>query len=186
LIVQQQPQQQEGTPDVAAVPTKEEPRRIDPIVVTATMSPTSLEKLGAAVTVITGEEITNLNFDRIEDVFRQVPGVQVQSSGSPGKATSLSIRGGIPARAGPGRWRTQPHPGRDRYRRDHHRFDRAHRDRPRPAIDALRCGRHHRGGQHHHQEGPGLAQRQRVGGGRQLQGVSRAGDVQIMEASAGT
>ena len=65
LIVQQQPQQQEGTPDVAAVPTKEEPRRIDPIVVTATMSPTSLEKLGAAVTVITGEEITNLNFDRI-------------------------------------------------------------------------------------------------------------------------
>jgi outer membrane receptor protein involved in Fe transport len=42
------------------VPTKEEPARIDPIVVTATMSPTSLEKLGAAVTVITGEEITNL------------------------------------------------------------------------------------------------------------------------------
>jgi vitamin B12 transporter len=107
LIVQQQaqqeppPQQQEreGTPDVATVPTKEEPRRIDPIVVTATMSPTPLEKLGSAVTVITGEEITNLNFDRIEDVFRQVPGVQVQSSGSPGKATSLSIRGGGPQRA---------------------------------------------------------------------------------------
>src|SRR5262249_50762793 len=37
LIVQQQPQQQEaqqqeGTPDVATVPTKEQPRRIDPIV----------------------------------------------------------------------------------------------------------------------------------------------------------
>ena len=89
-------QQQEGTPDVAG---KEEPRWIEPVVVTATMVPTSLEKLGAAVTVITGEEITNLNYDRIEDVFRQVPGVQVQSSGSPGKATNISIRGGGSQRA---------------------------------------------------------------------------------------
>src|SRR5262245_62557307 len=92
-------QQREGTPDIAEMPTKEEPRRIDPVVVTATMTPTPLERLGAAVTVITGEEITNLNFDRIEDVFRQVPGVQVQTSGSPGKTTTLSIRGGGSQRA---------------------------------------------------------------------------------------
>src|SRR6266436_2338110 len=64
------------------------------LVVTATMVATPQAQLGATVTVVTGEEITQYNYDRIEDVFRQVPGVQVQTTGSPGKATSLSIRGG--------------------------------------------------------------------------------------------
>ncbi len=86
--------QPEGAPDVGSVRGKEEVRRLEPVVVTATMVATPLEKLGAAVTVITGDEISQYDYDRIEDVFRQVPGVQVQSSGSPGKATSLSIRGG--------------------------------------------------------------------------------------------
>jgi len=86
--------QQAGTPDVATVPGKDEARRLDPVVVTATMVATPVEQLAATVTVITGDEITQYNYDRIEDVFRQVPGVEVQTSGSPGKATSLSIRGG--------------------------------------------------------------------------------------------
>ncbi len=86
--------QQEGTPDVPGVPGKEEARRLDPVVVTATMVATPQEKIGATVSVVTGDEITQYNYDRIEDVFRQVPGVEVQTSGSPGKATTLSIRGG--------------------------------------------------------------------------------------------
>jgi vitamin B12 transporter len=86
--------QQEGTPDVPGVPGKEETRRLDPVVVTATMVATPQEKIGATVSVVTGDEITQYNYDRIEDVFRQVPGVEVQTSGSPGKATTLSIRGG--------------------------------------------------------------------------------------------
>jgi vitamin B12 transporter len=81
------------------VPGPEEPTRLDPVVVTATMVPTPLERLGVAVTVVTGDEITQYNYDRLEDVFRQVPGVEVQTSGSPGKTTSLSIRGGGPQRA---------------------------------------------------------------------------------------
>jgi len=86
--------QQPGTPDVATIPGPDEPKRLDPVVVTATMVPTPLERLAATVTVITGEEITGYNYDRIEDVFRQVPGLEVQTSGSPGKVTALSIRGG--------------------------------------------------------------------------------------------
>jgi vitamin B12 transporter len=93
-LAQQMTLQQEGTPDIANVPGKEEARRLDPVVVTATMVATPQEQLGATVTVVTGDEITQYNYDRIEDVFRQVPGVQVQTTGSPGKATSLSIRGG--------------------------------------------------------------------------------------------
>jgi vitamin B12 transporter len=84
----------EGSP-----PQAQEPYRIEPVVVTATMTPTPPERLGSAVTVITGDDITGKNYDRIEDVFRDVPGVQVQTSGSPGKATTLSIRGGGSQRA---------------------------------------------------------------------------------------
>jgi vitamin B12 transporter len=80
-------------------PREQEPQRLEPVVVTATMAPTPQERLGAAVTVITGDDISRYNYDRIEDVFRDVPGVQVQTSGSPGKATSLSIRGGGSQRA---------------------------------------------------------------------------------------
>jgi vitamin B12 transporter len=84
---------EEGTPDVGTVPGPDELRRLDPVIVTATMVPTPLAQTAATVTVVTGDEITQFNYDRIEDVFRQVPGLQVQTSGSPGKATSLSIRG---------------------------------------------------------------------------------------------
>jgi len=90
-----QPQStEEGTPDIANVPGPAEARRLDPVVVTATMVPTPLGQTAATVTVVTGEEITQYNYDRLEDVFRQVPGLQVQTTGSAGKSTTLSIRGG--------------------------------------------------------------------------------------------
>ena len=89
----------QAAPDAGSPPGEQQAYQIDPVVVTATMSPTPREQLPVAVSVITGAEITKYNYDRLEDVFRDVPGVQVQTSGSPGKATSLSIRGGGPQRA---------------------------------------------------------------------------------------
>ena len=86
--------EQEGSPDVPSAPGAEEARRLDPVVVTATMVATPQEKIGATVSVVTGDEITQYNYDRIDDVFREVPGITVQTSGSPGKVTTLSIRGG--------------------------------------------------------------------------------------------
>jgi vitamin B12 transporter len=83
-----------GTASEGGTPPEPEVQRLEPVVVTATMVPTPREQLGSAVTVITGEEITQYNYDRLEDTLRDVPGVQVQTSGSPGKATTLSIRGG--------------------------------------------------------------------------------------------
>jgi vitamin B12 transporter len=96
------PRSEPGRPEVPAGEAealKEEARRLDPVVVTATMVPTPQEKLGATVSVVTGEEITQYNYDQLADVLRQVPGVEVQTSGTPGKVTSLSIRGGGPQRA---------------------------------------------------------------------------------------
>src|SRR5262245_26014844 len=90
-----------GKPAAPAGSPPREPQayQIDPVVVTATMSPTPREQLPVAVSVITGAEITKYNYSRLEDVFRDVPGVQVQTSGSPGKETFLSIRGGGPQRS---------------------------------------------------------------------------------------
>ena len=143
------------------------------------MVPTSLEKLAAAVTVITGEEITKYNYDRIEDVFRQVPGVQVQTSGSPGKATSLSIRGGGSQRAlvlVDGMRTNSPTSGST--------------DIAEFTIDAIDRIEIVRGPQSTlygadaitgvvniiTKKGQGTAERQRVGGGRQLQDLPRAGE----------
>jgi vitamin B12 transporter len=69
------------------------PEELEPVVVTATKTETPAGRLGAAVTVVTEEEIRTYNYDQLEDALRQVPGVDVQRSGSAGRATSISIRG---------------------------------------------------------------------------------------------
>jgi vitamin B12 transporter len=88
---------QETAPSPEA--TSEEARRLDPVVVTATMVPTPQERIGATVSVVTGDEIRQFNYDQLPDVLRQVPGVDVQTTGTPGKTTSISIRGGGSQRA---------------------------------------------------------------------------------------
>ena len=68
-------------------------RTLDPVVVTPTKTDTPQERLGAAVTVLTDEEIQARNFATIEDALRHVPGVDVQRSGGLGKTVALRIRG---------------------------------------------------------------------------------------------
>jgi vitamin B12 transporter len=72
---------------------KEEVQKVEPVVVTATKVETPAERIGASVTVVTEEEIRNFNYTRIEEALRAVPGVDIQRAGSPGKATTLRIRG---------------------------------------------------------------------------------------------
>lgn len=74
----------------------QEVERVDPVVITATKVETPASRVGASVTVITEEELETYNYERIEDALRQVPGVEVHRSGSPGKATSIRIRGANP------------------------------------------------------------------------------------------
>ncbi len=66
----------------------------DEIVVTASAQPESIEETPATVTVITREEIEARGARDIVDVLREVPGLTVSRTGSPGKSTSLFIRGG--------------------------------------------------------------------------------------------
>jgi vitamin B12 transporter len=71
----------------------QEQRRLDPVVVTATKIETPQSDLGAAVTVVTEDEIRAHNYTRVEEVLRTVPGVEIQRSGSLGTVTAISIRG---------------------------------------------------------------------------------------------
>jgi len=71
--------------------------RAEPVVVTATRSETSLEQIGASVTVIPEEVLRAQEYRTVEEALRTVPGLDVQRSGSPGKLTTVRIRGAGPA-----------------------------------------------------------------------------------------
>lgn len=63
------------------------------LVVTATLDEEEAAEIPASVTVIGAEEIEARQATGVADLLRTVPGVSVARSGSPGKATSLFVRG---------------------------------------------------------------------------------------------
>src|SRR5688572_3000659 len=80
----------------AAAASAQEPRQAEPVVVTATKLETPAAEVGAAVTVITGQEIDTRRYPTVDEALRQVPGVEIRRSGSFGKSSSISIRGATP------------------------------------------------------------------------------------------
>jgi vitamin B12 transporter len=64
------------------------------IVVTASSVPESIESTPASVTIVTKSDIEKREARDVSDVLREVPGLNVSRTGSPGKTTSLFIRGG--------------------------------------------------------------------------------------------
>ena len=68
-------------------------KQTDPVVVTATKVETPQSQLGAAVSIVTDDEVRTYHYSTVEDALRHVPGVEIQRSGSLGKTTSIKIRG---------------------------------------------------------------------------------------------
>jgi vitamin B12 transporter len=62
-------------------------------VVTASRIETPLRQVGAAVSVITGENVRLRGYNSMADVLRTQPGIAVSSAGGVGKTTTLRIRG---------------------------------------------------------------------------------------------
>jgi vitamin B12 transporter len=83
-----------AVPTVFAQPTPQpQPTVKDEIIVTASSLPETIESTPAAVTIITRKEIDERAALDVADLLREVPGLVLARSGSPGKATSLFTRG---------------------------------------------------------------------------------------------
>ena len=66
---------------------------LSPVVVTADRIEVPLDRVSSSVTLITAELIESQQFQTISDALRNVSGVDIVRSGSPGKITSLFLRG---------------------------------------------------------------------------------------------
>ena len=82
-----------STPGNSAAPTKQEAQKLNPVVVTATKIEQPISEIGTTITVVEDSQIEAQKIDKVEEVLRQVPGVQVTQTGSPGAETDVSIRG---------------------------------------------------------------------------------------------
>ena len=78
---------------IAVSAAAQTPKASDEIVVTASAIPETVESTPASVTVITEKQIEQHAARDLADVLREVPGLTVSRTGSPGKATSLFTRG---------------------------------------------------------------------------------------------
>jgi len=67
------------------------------IVVTATRMATPLSEIGTTASVVSSKLMQSQQIRDVTDALREVPGVQVTQSGSPGTIADVSIRGATPA-----------------------------------------------------------------------------------------
>jgi vitamin B12 transporter len=72
------------------------PPRVDPVVVTATRVETPARELGVAVSVVPGEDLRTYLYPSVDEALRMLPGLDVRRSGSPGRTSSIGIRGATP------------------------------------------------------------------------------------------
>ncbi len=79
-----------------ALAAEHDVEQLDPIIITATASPTTLSQTPAAVTVITREQIAQQHANRLSTILQQVPGVFVDEMGGRGGISSVYLRGGDP------------------------------------------------------------------------------------------
>ncbi len=71
----------------------EESKRVDPVVVTATKIETLSTELGASISVVNGDDMQTYLYPSVTEALRNVPGLEVVQTGSPGKLSSVFIRG---------------------------------------------------------------------------------------------
>jgi len=72
----------------------QEPVRTEPVVVTATRIEEKVSEQASSVSVVTSEEIEAISPFVAGDALKNVPGIVVQRSGSPGSPETIRIRGG--------------------------------------------------------------------------------------------
>jgi len=66
---------------------------LDPVVVSASFSPTQSSKTGRNIMVVKGEQVANLPVHSVDELLRYLPGLEVQARGPMGAQSDISIRG---------------------------------------------------------------------------------------------
>jgi vitamin B12 transporter len=69
-------------------------KELDPITITATLSPVNSSKTGRNILIIKGDLLNKLPVQSIDELLRYIPGVEVQSRGPMGAQSNITIRGG--------------------------------------------------------------------------------------------
>ena len=67
---------------------------LDPVTVTATLTPQTISKTGRNITVINGNIFKQMPVNSIDELLKYVPGIEVQSRGPMGTQSDIVIRGG--------------------------------------------------------------------------------------------
>lgn len=67
---------------------------LDPITVTASVTPLSASKTGRNILLIKGEELSKMPVNSVDELIRYLPGIEVQSRGPMGTQSNITIRGG--------------------------------------------------------------------------------------------
>ncbi|MEO6871240.1 MAG: TonB-dependent receptor [Chthoniobacterales bacterium] len=76
-----------------ASPSPSPASAVEQIVVSATRIPTPEEETGASVSVIDADDIAHKQTERVGDALREVPGLSIVQTGTPGQLTSVFTRG---------------------------------------------------------------------------------------------
>ncbi|HWD68011.1 MAG TPA: TonB-dependent receptor, partial [Caulobacteraceae bacterium] len=69
------------------------PNEVSAVVVTATLTPTPIDKVGSSITLITADQIEAHKWRTLPDALDTTPGLNVVQTGGPGGQTSVFIRG---------------------------------------------------------------------------------------------
>ena len=67
---------------------------LDPVTVTANLSPTQRSKTGRNLQILKGEQFYNLPVNSVDELLRYIPGVEIQARGPMGAQADILIRGG--------------------------------------------------------------------------------------------
>jgi len=65
----------------------------EPVVVTATRTGIPLDQLPASVSLISSQDLDEKQIERVSDALRELPGLNVVQTGTPGQLTSVFMRG---------------------------------------------------------------------------------------------
>src|SRR5438105_12867063 len=73
--------------------TDQKETEAEPVIVSATRTDIPLDQSPASVSVIDSEDLDEKQIERVADALREVPGLSIVQTGTPGQLTSVFTRG---------------------------------------------------------------------------------------------